>query len=119
MIVYSSIFFLMTACTVQLFYLDDFHFDQKGAGLALVTGACGSLGQVFYLEALRRGPVTYVSMISSLYPLIATLLAFIVLHEPLTHRQLAAVLLGLGAIVMLVVASDKKTPDEVVPHEPL
>lgn len=118
MIVYSSVFFFCAACIVQLFHLDDFHFEKRGVILAVLTGACGSFGQVFYLEALRRGPVSHVSMISSLYPLVATLLAFFVLHEPLTLRQGLAVVLGVGAIIMLVVASDKK-PREVVPHDPV
>lgn len=108
MIVFSSIFFFLTSCAVQLFHLGDFHFDKKGMLVAMATGACGSFGQVFYLEALRRGPVTYVSMISSLYPLVATVLAYFYLREPLTMKQMLAIGLGIGAIVLLVVASDKK-----------
>jgi len=108
MIVFSSIFFFLTACAVQLFHLNDFHYDKTGVIVAVATGACGSFGQIFYLEALRRGPVTYVSMISSLYPLVATLLAFLFLREPLTIKQTLSIALGIGAIVLLVVASDKK-----------
>lgn len=116
MIVYSSVFFFFTAVAVQFIHAGDFHFDPHGAMLAMATGACGSFGQIFYLEALRRGPISYVTMISSLYPLVATLLAFLVLHEPLTARQGVAVALGLGAIITLVLASDKPKAGAKVKH---
>lgn len=109
MIVYSSFFFMVTAFAVQLFYLDQgLQFDPRGAALALATGCCGAFGQIFYLQALKNGSVVHVSMISSLYPLIATLLAFIFLQEPITIRQALGVLLGLSSIILLVVANDSK-----------
>lgn len=110
MIVYSSCFFMCTAFAVQLFYLDQggLQFEWHGALLAMATGCCGAFGQIFYLQALKNGSVTYVSMISSLYPLIATLLAFIFLREPMTIRQGVGVLLGLSSIILLVVANDSK-----------
>lgn len=110
MIAYSSCFFMATAFAIQLFYLDKggVQFEPRGVALAMATGACGAFGQIFYLQALKNGTVTHVSMISSLYPLIATLLAFMFLHEPITIRQGVGVLLGLSSIILLVVANDSK-----------
>ncbi|MEZ0260774.1 MAG: EamA family transporter [Alphaproteobacteria bacterium] len=110
MIAYSSCFFMVTAFVVQLFYLDQggVQFEPRGVALAMATGCCGAFGQIFYLQALKNGSVAHVSMISSLYPLIATLLAFIFLHEPMTIRQGVGVLLGLSSIILLVVANDSK-----------
>ncbi len=106
MIVYNCIFFFITVCGVQVVFWNDFEFDMRGVALAMATGACGTLGQVFYLIALQRGPLTYASMISSLYPAVATLLALIFLPDPLTLRQGLGVALGLASIITLVLASD-------------
>jgi bacterial/archaeal transporter family protein len=91
---------------VELFYWD-LEFELVPVLYAMATGACGTFGQLLYLTALRRGPLTYVSMISSLYPLVATLLAFFILHDPISARQAAGVGLGILSIVILVRANDK------------
>lgn len=106
MIVYNCFFFFLTACAVQAVFWNEFEFETKGVILAMATGACGTLGQVFYLIALQRGPLTYASMISSLYPAVATVLALVFLPDPLTLRQGLGVALGLASIVTLVLASD-------------
>ena len=106
-IVYNSFFFLATAIGVQ-FIFGAPEFSSHGALFAMGTGACGAFGQLLYLIALKRGPLTYVSMISSLYPLIATMLAFVVLHEPMGLRQCLGVALGISSIVLLVVSHDKR-----------
>lgn len=106
-IVYNSVFFFLVVCVVQAFFGGP-EFQWHGALFAMATGACGTFGQLLYLTALKRGPLTYVSMISSLYPLVATVLAFVILHEPMNPRQCLGVVLGLSSIVLLVVASDKR-----------
>jgi transporter family protein len=105
--VYGALFFLATAALVQIFYGGP-EFDARGVMLAFCVGMAGSVGQLMFLLALRDGPLTYVSMISSLYPLIATLMAFLLLNEPMTLRQMAGVALGICAIVLLVVSRDKQ-----------
>jgi drug/metabolite transporter (DMT)-like permease len=107
LLVYGALFFLLSAGAVQLAY-GGLEFDPKGIVLALGIGAAGSVGQLMFLLALRDGPLTYVSMISSLYPLIATVLAFFVLAEPISLRQGAGIALGIASIILLVVARDKQ-----------
>lgn len=107
LLVYSAGFFLVNAVLVQLFH-DGLEFNQTAALLAVAVGAAGSVGQLLFLMALRDGPLTYVSMISSLYPLVATLLAFFILAEPISLRQAAGIALGIASIVLLVVARDKQ-----------
>ncbi|MBI1215791.1 MAG: EamA family transporter [Alphaproteobacteria bacterium] len=106
LIVYHSLFFLCGVSLVQLFYGGP-EFEPRGVLLALATGFSGSLGQLIYLEALRRGPLIYVSMISSLYSLVATVLSCVLLHAPLTPRHAAGVLLGVASIVLLGATRDK------------
>jgi drug/metabolite transporter (DMT)-like permease len=107
LLVYSSVFFLLSAVLVQLFY-GGLEFNQTGVLLAICIGAAGSFGQLLFLVALRDGPLTYVSMISSLYPLVATVLAVLVLSEPISPRQAAGIALGIASIILLVVARDKQ-----------
>ena len=107
MIVYHSVFFFLGAMLAQLVFGKP-EFELPGVYYAMATGACGTLGQIFYLTALKRGPVTYVSMISSLYPLIATVMAFTLLHDPISPRQAFGVALGIGSIILLVKADDNK-----------
>lgn len=107
LLVYGALFFLLSAGAVQLVY-GGLEFDPKGVVLALCIGAAGSVGQLMFLVALRDGPLTYVSMISSLYPLIATLLAFFVLSEPISLRQATGIALGIASIILLVAARDKQ-----------
>lgn len=107
LVVYGALFFLTTAVFVQVFYGGP-EFHPLGVTLAIGVGAAGSFGQLLFLLALRDGPLTYVAMISSLYPLIATVLAFIILGEPVSLRQTAGIGLGLCAIVLLVVSRDKQ-----------
>lgn len=106
MIIYHSLFFLTGALCVQLFYGRP-EFQLPAVFFAMATGACGTFGQILYLTALKKGPVTYVSMISSLYPLVATLLAVTILHDPITLRQAAGVALGVAAIILLVRSDGK------------
>jgi drug/metabolite transporter (DMT)-like permease len=106
MIVYSSFFFLIGAGIMQLIFGMP-EFDLTGIYYALATGACGTFGQILYLYALKRGPVTYVSMISSLYPLVATMLAVTLLNDHVTVRQGFGVALGIASIILLVRADDK------------
>lgn len=110
MIVFGNFFFLGTAIVVLALYGFDLQFTAKGFGLALISGICGALGQIFYLRALKHGPVSYVVLVSALYPVVATLLAFTVLREPLSARQACGVAMGLCAIVMLVTAKDETLP---------
>lgn len=106
LLVYSTLFFLLAAAAVQIFY-GGIAFDPAGAMLALCIGAAASIGQLMFLVALRDGPLTHVAMISSLYPLVATVMAFVVLSEPVSPRQAAGIVLGIAAIVLLVVGRDK------------
>lgn len=105
-IVYHAVFFLCGVSLLQFFYGGP-EFQMQGVLLALATGFCGILGQLVYLEALKRGPLMYVSMISSLYPLVAAVLAYAILRTPLTLQQGAGITLGIASIVLLVVANDK------------
>jgi transporter family protein len=103
LIVYHTLFFFLTAAGIQVFF-GGIGFEPVGVMIAMASGVAGTTGQFLYLLALKRGPLTQVSMISALFPLVATLLAVAFLQEVLTPRQGIGILLGVGAIILLVLS---------------
>ncbi|BBA35387.1 uncharacterized protein sS8_3450 [Methylocaldum marinum] len=75
--------------------------DPRGIGLALSTGVLGTMGAFAYLYAVTRGPVTLVSTVTALYPILAILLAGLFLNDTVTLRQAAGIVLGVIAIVLI------------------
>jgi uncharacterized membrane protein len=69
--------------------------------LIVSTGALEIAGVVSLLLALRQGSLAIASVLGALYPVTTVLLAAFVLHERLTRLQLTAVILALGAIVLV------------------
>jgi drug/metabolite transporter (DMT)-like permease len=72
------------------------------AATAIAGGLIDMLANLLYLLASRRGPLTLVVTLSSLYPASTVLLARYLLHERLNARQWAGVALALIAILMIV-----------------
>jgi transporter family protein len=67
---------------------------------ALLTGITGVLGTFFYYSAASQGNISVVVTLTALYPVITIGLAFFLLHEPLTVRQMVGMLFALVAIVL-------------------
>ena len=108
LIVYTSSFYFLGAVGVLVFRGDTLECDLMGIFLAVSTGILSTLGTILYIIAIRYGSMIYGTVIASLYPVIATILAFFILGEKLTLWQTAGIILGLCSIVLMVVASDDK-----------
>lgn len=79
-------------------------FRPAGAEPAvLAAGVLDLAANVGYLLATRRGLLSIVALLASLYPAATVLLARVVLRERLTRAQ-AAGLLGAGAAIVLIAA---------------
>ncbi|HEV8608500.1 MAG TPA: DMT family transporter [Thermoanaerobaculia bacterium] len=65
-------------------------------------GALDMVANIFYLLAVRQGPLSIVATLTSLYPAGTILLARIVLRERLRFVQLAGVACAVLAIVLIV-----------------
>jgi D-xylonolactonase len=73
----------------------------RGMAFGFATGICGQLGNLSYLEALRRGgQASTVLPLTSLYPLVTVLLARLLLGERLHRVQAGGFVLALGAFVL-------------------
>jgi transporter family protein len=81
---------------------------RKGAVLALLGGALGSLGNVAYYDALDRGgKAAAVIPLTALYPLVTVLLAVSCLKEKLNRVQAAGIATSMAAIYLLNVREEE------------
>lgn len=91
----------------------DLQADFEGMTYGILTGATYTIGLLFLFLALRaavtsgpsNGPTGHVHtilVITAMYPLLAAVLNYIILNEPLSLRQLIGMGLGVTAIVVFV-----------------
>ncbi len=79
------------------------NFHTKGLILAILTGAAGSLGALFFLFALKKGVASVVVTLTALYPLISLVLLYLIVREPLTLKQAVGIVFALIAMVLFSV----------------
>lgn len=72
-----------------------------GALVGILTGIASICGSLFYLVAINKGRVSAVISIAALYPVVTILLAFVILREPMTLKQLCGMAMSLGAILLI------------------
>lgn len=76
-------------------------FNHHTLALSLATGLTTGFGTLLFLYALQRGPTIPIVMITALYPMVTVFLAYLFLHQSLSLKQAAGVLLSLIAIYCL------------------
>ncbi len=81
----------------------NFNLTKNGIWIGIICGILNFLGILFYLKALSKGPVSIISSISALYPMITIALAFFLLQESMTWKQSMGLVFGIVAIVLLSV----------------
>ncbi len=78
------------------------HLTPKGVGAIAYLVVFGSiLGYSAYTYALRHASPTIVGTYAYVNPVIAVLLGWLILHEPVTARTFLAMALILGAVVWI------------------
>ncbi len=100
-IVYEAIGGLLVALVVLAMLGLKPAVDGRGIALAVVTGILGVLGALAYLYAVVKGPVTLISAVTALYPILAIMLAYLFLNEAISVKQGVGIVLGLVAIVLI------------------
>jgi bacterial/archaeal transporter family protein len=86
--------------------------NPRGVTFGILTGVTYTVGLVFLFFALRSGVsdaavgtggrIHTILVITAMYPLVAAVLNYTILNEPLSGRQLLGMTMGVGAIVVFV-----------------
>ncbi len=87
-----------------LFFLkfhQGFSLHPLGIIYAVLTGVFGTVGLYFFFSAVKLGPISVISSITALYPLITVILAFLILGERMSLQQMAGIFFALlGAFLL-------------------
>ena len=75
--------------------------DPRGVALAIIVGALGLGGSFAYVYAIAKGPVGIISIFTALYPILTIILAYFILHEPVTVKQGIGICFAIAAIFLL------------------
>jgi transporter family protein len=74
--------------------------DARGISYSILNGVLSGIGLLAYYAAVSRGKVSVVGPVTSLFPLLTVVLAFIFLRERLNRVQMVGVALSLVAIAI-------------------
>ena len=92
------------------------HLTPKGVGAIAYLVVFGSiLGYSAYTYALRHASPTIVGTYAYVNPVIAVLLGWLILHEPVTARTFLAMALILGAVVWIQFSHKMRSPASPAP----
>lgn len=75
--------------------------DARGFGFAILTGIAYGLGCLFYFIAASKGKIISVVTLTALYPMVTILLAYFILQETFTLRQLSGIGFAIFAIFLM------------------
>ena len=78
-------------------------FETTGVILAASAGVLGGLALVFFQKAVSSGPVSTVTAISALYPVIAIVFGVVFLRENLSTTNFIGIILAVAAGVLISV----------------
>ena len=76
--------------------------DAVSLRIIVLSGVIDMVANILYLLAVRRGSLSLVATLTSLYPAATVILARFILHEKLTRTQWAGVACAAVAIVFIV-----------------
>lgn len=103
---YSATIFEVLGGTIVgmvLFVMMGFRPETHSLGIlfGVLAGFAGLTGALFFMRALQDGKASVVVSLTALYPLVTIILAFFILNEPLSLRELIGIGLALLAVVFL------------------
>lgn len=74
--------------------------DLRGIGWGLLTGIVGTTATYCFFVAVSQGSSSLVLPLTSLYPAVTVILAFVILREPIHLRQALGIILAIIAIIL-------------------
>ncbi|HUY15418.1 MAG TPA: EamA family transporter [Terriglobia bacterium] len=103
--------FIPIALAILLLVPLDWHLKTRVYCLAVVGGALNGLGALTSFKALESGgKASIVIPLCYLYPLVTIFLALILLHEKVTSKEGAGIVLALVAAILLSREAPPKAP---------
>lgn len=69
--------------------------------IGLAAGIACAVGFMYFYIAIARGPASIVIPITSLYVVLASIMAFIFLSEPVSLKKIMGIICAIGAIALL------------------
>lgn len=100
-IVYQVIGSILVGVGVLVVSKSGLEFNPLGFSLGVFTGVLGYLGLFSFMQAVAKGPVSLAVPITSMYPVLAVLLARFFLQEAITLKQGLGIALSLIAIILI------------------
>lgn len=103
LLVYSLIGSALAIPLYLITYWDSISFEWENGWtyLGILVGIFTSSGAFFFFSAIGKGEASQVVVITSLYPLVSTILALIFLKEAVTVSQILGIILCLAGIILL------------------
>lgn len=101
MAVYQTAGQILAVVALLFFTTWKVEWHPLGAFFAALTGVLGILGFYFFSLALKKGNASVVTALTSIYPLIAVILFFLIFRETVTAKQGVGIAMALGAVVLL------------------
>ena len=77
--------------------------DAKGLLYAVLTGVAYGIGCLFYFIAASKGKIVTVVTLTALYPLVTIVLAYLLLKEAVSLRQVTGICMALASILLMSV----------------
>ena len=100
-VIYEILGGVLLAVILMVIYGPRLQTDWRGVALSAVTGLVGFVGALLYLRAVVNGPVSLVTTISALYPVLVIAMAYFVLGETINLRQGIGVVMAMTAIYLI------------------
>ena len=100
-VIYEILGGVVLAVILLVLYGPRVQTDWRGVALSVITGLVGFVGALLYLRAVVNGPVSLVTTISALYPVLVIAMAYFILGETINLRQGIGVVMAMGAIYLI------------------
>ena len=100
-VIYEILGGVLLAVILMVIYGPRLQTDWRGVALSAITGLVGFVGALLYLRAVVNGPVSLVTTISALYPVLVIAMAYFFLGETINLRQGIGVVMAMTAIYLI------------------
>lgn len=78
-----------------------FSWDRPDYYFAVLAGVLGTIGALFYYQALAHGEASRVVAVTAIYPVVTVLLVYLFLREPLNAQKIIGIALAVAGVLLL------------------